>query len=392
MYNIYCSLPKNREPWNIPLLERKKLFFDAKSQGKRVAAMLYHHADTSTFRYRCYNLFQATQSSNLWQSIYFFAEEIEDLRSALPQCDLLIFVRMKWEHALDELALDARKLAIPLLYDIDDLVCDLHYLKMVTNTLNVHFGSEVDYDFWFAYFSRMQQAASLAEGFITTNAYLGSRLSERFQRPYQIIPNSLNREQLAVSEQCVKDKRRKTGRHPFTIGYFSGTPSHINDFKVVSAEFVQLLNDNPEMNLRVVGFMEFPDAMQPLIRQKRIVFTPLVDFLELQRLMAEVDVSVVPLVSNTFTNCKSELKFFEASVVDTVTLASPSYNYSRAIKDGETGFLCNSGQWYDRVISVYQNPDKCKNIVNSAKEYCLQQYSGEVFISQIEEAYSYFSK
>ncbi len=59
--------------------------------------------------------------------------------------------------------------------------------------------------------------------------------------------------------------------------------------------------------------MEFPEEMQPFIEEGRITFAPFVDFVELQRLIAEVDVNIFPLVQNTFTNCKSQLKFFEAA-------------------------------------------------------------------------------
>ena len=202
----------------------------------------------------------------------------------------------------------------------------------------------------------------------------------------------LNKEQLLVSEKCAKQKAELKNQKPFTIGYFSGTPSHINDFKMIYQEMMQLLNDYPDMLLVVVGFMEFPDAMQPLIQKGRVVFKPLVDFLELQRLIAEVDVSIVPLVENTFTNCKSELKFFEAAIVDTITIATPNYTYAHAIEDQKTGFLCRPGQWYDQISYIYNHPKESQQIVKAAKEYCLQRYTGDVFLEQIQNAYDFFDK
>lgn len=388
MYNVMCELPVQREPWLISLKERKELFARAKREGKRVAAMLYHHADTSTFRYRCYNVYQATKKSTLWQTIYFYYDEINVLRSVLDHCDLLILARLKWTHLVEDLSFRARKLNIPVLYDVDDLISDIRYLKLVTNTLNVHFGSENDYDFWFADISRHQQTAALADGFITTNDFLGTKLEERFHKPFKVISNFLNEEQLSVSEKCATNKTKQLSVNPFTIGYFSGTPSHVNDFKVVSGEITQFLNDFPDVVLSVVGFMEFPKEMKPLLEQKRVLFTPLVDFLELQRLTAQVDVGIVPLVHNTFTNCKSELKYFEAAIVNTVTLASPNYTYSHAIEDGKTGFLCYPGQWYERISYLYKNPDESKRIAARAKEYCLSRYAGKSVLDQIHDAYS----
>lgn len=392
MYNLQCRMPANREPWNISLDERCKEVFNAVSQGKKVAAMLYHHADTSTFRYRCYNVYQITKESEDWQCVYFFMDELQTLNGLLPQCNLLILSRLKWEHRIDAIIELARRNQIPVLFDVDDLVCDIRYMKLLTNTLNVHFGGEVDYDFWFADIARHECTAGLADGFITTNDFLGEKLSERFGKPYRIIPNSLNEEQLLVSKECASRKARKKEQEPFTIGYFSGTPSHINDFKTIYQELMQLLTDYPNMVLQVVGFMNFPDMMQPLIQSGRVQFTPLVDFMELQRLMAQVDVSIVPLVQNTFTNCKSELKFFEAAVVDTVTVAAPIYTYAHAIEDGKTGFLCRPGQWYDRIVYLYNHPEESKKMAKAAKEYCLKHYAGDAFLQCVQGAYDFFSE
>ena len=191
--------------------------------------------------------------------------------------------------------------------------------------------------------------------------------------------------------ECLKRKRAAQPKSPFTMGYFSGTPSHINDFRTIYRELMQLLMDYPDMVLQVVGFMEFPQAMQPLIDAKRVTFTPLVDFLELQRLTAQVDVNLVPLVCNTFTNCKSELKYFEAAMVGTPTVAAPNYTYAHAIRDGETGFLCQPGQWYDAIKRLYEHQQESSFMADAAWKACLSIYAGDAFTAEVERAYDYFA-
>ena len=382
-------MPISREPWQIAFSVRKARAAQSLRSGKRLTIMIYHHADTSTFRYRCYNVMQALDDSSTWDGVYFFVNEISLLYDLLPQASLLVLVRLKWEHIIDDLIHRTQALGIPVVYDIDDLVCDIRYLKTVTNTLNVHFGGEVDYNFWFADFSRLEYTASMVDGFIATNKYLGSRLSERFAKPFQIIPNSLNREQIRASELCLSAKGRTRSIQPFTIGYFSGTPSHINDFRTVSAEIASFLQDFPDAILQVVGFMEFPKSMEPLIKKKRIQYVPLVDFIELQRLIAEVDVNIVPLVQNIFTNCKSELKFFEAAIVETPTIAVPTYTYQSAIVDGENGFLCHPGDMYVRLKQLHDDKRLAKKISEQARIYCLKQYAGSSIRDNIELTYDF---
>lgn len=391
MYNITCNLPVNREPWNISLEDRVRAFISAAHSGKKVALMLYQQADTSTFRYRCYNIYQITQDGD-WLSVYFFLNEIDIVEKLLETAQLLVLTRIRWCYPLDSLVHKAKKRDIPVLFDVDDLICDIQHLPLVTNTLNVHFENDADYDGWFSLISRNQAMAAQADGFITTNPFLGEKLSQRFGKAYQVIINSLNEEQLRVSERCRKQKNTQNGEQTFAIGYFSGSPTHINDFRTVYRELLQLLKNYPSMELKVVGFMDFPDDMQPMIQNNRVTFTPLVDFMELQRLIAQVDVNIVPLVRNTFTNCKSELKFFEAAAVDTVTVATPTYTYEHAIKHGNTGFLCEQGQWYETIEKLYQQPELRKQVAKQAEAYCLDAYAGEAFRKKVCAAYDFFLK
>lgn len=314
------------------------------------------------------------------------------MEKLLETVQLLILMRIKWNYPLDSLVHEAKKKGVPVLFDVDDLICNTDYLPLVTNTLNVRFGSEADYDAWFALISRYQTMAAKADGFITTNPFLGEKLSEKFGKEYQVIINSLNEEQLRVSEQCRKQKCTQNDSSLFAIGYFSGSPTHANDFRTVYRELLRLLETYPQMVLKIVGFMDFPEEMQPMIQSNRVTFIPLVDFMELQRLIAQVDVNIVPLVRNAFTNCKSELKFFEAAAVDTVTVATPTYTYEQAIKHGRTGFLCEQGQWYETIEKLYQQPELRKSVAKQAETYCLDAYTGEAFRKQVCAAYDFFLK
>lgn len=381
-----------KEPWEKSFAERLKAFYQIKRQGKKAAVLLYRWADTSTFRYRCYNVVQTLEKSQEWGAVYFFEKEYEQVQELLKQIDLLVLTRVKWTLPLDWLVSKAKAENVPVLFDVDDRVFDLNTIKALTNTLAVDFDNEAAYNFWFADIARIQQAAALAQGFITTNDYLGKVLQEKFGHPYKLIENSLNKEQLDVSQSLSQQKKSAVDDGYFTIGYFSGTPSHINDFLQIYKELLSLLKKYPQIRLSVVGFMEFPDEMKPLIEAGQITFTPLVDFIELQRLMASVDVNIVPLVENIFTNCKSELKFFEAAVVDTVTVATPIYSYAAAIRNGENGFLCRPGEWFDVLEALYLKKYDTAAICRQAREDVLQRYCGENFLKRIEDAYSFFVK
>ena len=85
---------------------------------------------------------------------------------------------------------------------------------------------------------------------------------------------------------------------------------------------------------------EFPmfDDLRDQIEWRDIV--PLAD---LPSELARLDVNLAPLeAGNPFCEAKSDLKYFEAALVDVPTVASPTGPFRRAIDHGVTGFLADS--------------------------------------------------
>ena len=154
-------------------------------------------------------------------------------------------------------------------------------------------------------------------------------------------------------------------------------------------EFLKLHSDTI---FEVVGLMNFNEAAKPFLKNGQIRLLPPVDFRKLQRRMAAVDVNLAPLVNNDFTNCKSELKFFEAAAVETTTIASPTFAFKQAIQDGKTGFLARPGEWLDKLEYLYKHPAENRQIALAAKDYCLKTYYGPHFLKTVESAYDSLAK
>ncbi len=335
------------------------------------------------FRYRCVNVVEAAKESEKYDVNFVLKNENEKID--FENIDLLVIER---QTAKDNLLLNlinkAKSNGVKVLFDLDDLVFDYNDFRLMVDTVR-----EKNIFYWAGYFWGIRRIAKKVDGFLTTNDFLGKKLKRSFGKDYKVIPNSLNNEQVKISEECIKSKKQHKG---FIIGYFSGSPTHAKDFKMVEPEIVKFLENHEDVKLRIVGYMDFSEQMQRLVKSKRIEILDLVDFRKLQRLMSEVDVNIAPLVVNDFTNCKSELKFFEAAVVETTTIASPTYTFKKAISDGENGLLAQQGEWYDKLEYLYKNPKENKKIAKEAKKYALKHYYGEEFLQEVEEAYDYFAK
>lgn len=386
-------MKNNTTPWSIDLEARVSELKTAKKSGKKIAVIIYSDKDLySSFRYRAYNIYEATKDySKKWQLIFFFENELTELKKQLKNVDLLIFGRLeRWQLQYDSLAIAAREYGAKIVFDLDDCICGTKYIR---NMFNVVAPDTVDQDYWINKSAHMEMISQLADGFIATNEYLGKILSDSHdKKPYRVIPNFLNQAQIKASEEILSRDYIKTKNDTFTIGYFSGSHTHATDFEVIYPELIQLLENQPNFKLKIVGMLPLPHSAEALVKNGQIEFIKLVDFLTLQRLLASVDVNVAPLADNVFTNCKSELKFFEAALMKTPTIASPTFIFKKAIKNNKTGLLCRPGEWTDAILKIYNDKDFAKAISNEAYAYTLETYHPEKVVKQIEDAYDFFSQ
>lgn len=275
-----------------------------------------------------------------------------------------------------------------VLFDLDDLVFDYKDLGLILESVQ-----EKGWLYWLGYIWGIRRIAKKVDGFTCTNEFLADKLKRSFGKPVRVIRNSLNKEQVEVSEKLVEKKVvRKVVGNGFLIGYFSGSPTHVRDFALVEPELIRFLESHNDAKLKIVGYMKLSEKMQQLKEAGRVELAKPVDYLRLQELMVEVDVNIAPLVINDFTNCKSELKFFEAAVVATTTIASPNYSFKKAITDGENGFLAQPGEWYDKLEYIYNHPDENRKIALAARKYALKHYYGKEFLKEVEATYDYFAK
>lgn len=376
------------EPWSLSLSERLSVFEQAKKDGKKIALYFVKVPDSSTFRYRCFNTYQATLESKKWQAVFFFRNETKTVEDLIPDASLVVLGRQsRWDERIEKILKIARNNGLRALFDLDDLVFDKKYLPIVMNTI----GESENLSYWVPYFNDIHMTGEKVDGFLVTNDFLGEKIKQTFGKPYRVIMNSLNKEQLAASDAylALGEKEREEN---FDIGYFSGSPTHVNDLEVALPEILAFLKEHEDARLKVVGLMEFDQRARKFLENGQIKFVPPVDFRKLQKLMCGVKVNIAPLVVNDFTNCKSELKFFEAAAVETTTIASPTYTFKKAIKNGENGFLAQPGEWYDKLEYLYENPEENRKIAKSAKKYVLKHYYGKEFLKEVEDAYDYFAK
>ena len=368
----FPSIPYS-DPWILPLCDRiKKL-----RSGKYRVAYFYEEPNNSTFRYRVYNMAQVLNSEkdSTISASYFFLQDLNLFDEIADLADILIICRSRYCNRINYLITKFRARGKRVLFDIDDLVFNPSYVHQICDTLAFDNTNSALWDTWFAYTSRMAETLRLCNGAIATNHFLATRISEFVEIPVSVVPNFINKEQLELSERIFQKKQelRFEKDEKISIGYFSGSPSHKLDYEIVTSALASLLEDNPKVEIIVAGYIEIGATLSRF--KGRIKYHHFRDYVNLQSLIGSVEFNLIPLQSNVFTDCKSELKYFEAAIVGTVSIASPSFTYASAIRDGENGYLAQAHQWLSVIQNAISNFENYSNIAMTAYADARKHYA-----------------
>jgi glycosyltransferase involved in cell wall biosynthesis len=369
-------------PWILSFKDR----IDRLSRKNKRIAYFYHEADNSTFRYRVYNMIQVMeQFSDDLSASYFLDKDLEKSDQIISSCDVLVICRTKYSDRINRLICLAKAKGVKVFFDIDDFVFNTDYVHLILDTLDEDLKHPQVWDFWFAYIGRLGATLKLCDAVITTNSFLAEHIANYSRKPTHIIPNFLNKEQMVISDRIFNQKlslnfARDNRIH---VGYFSGSPTHNKDFALISDSLVHLFNTDDRVILRIAGYLDLPANLKPY--KNRVEFIPFQDFVNLQTAIGLTEINVIPLQSNIFTNCKSELKFFESAIVGTTSIASPTHVYSNLITDGLNGYLSSSIEWTDKLVHAIDKLDDYQNVALNACNLVREKYSWENQIDNIRQ-------
>jgi glycosyltransferase involved in cell wall biosynthesis len=358
------------DPRGIPFARR----LAALLAGRPRIAWFYERPDTSTFRYRVANMIEALPTAAAGAAgAWFCLQDLPRMPEVIGEADLLVLCRTRYSEGVADMVARARARGLRILFDCDDLVFDDRFVQLVLETLDQEVN-EAAWDHWFAYFARMGAALRLCDGGIATNEVLAARMRDFAGFPVAVVPNFLNGAQQRLSAQILAAKQRsgfaRDGR--VHLGYFSGTPTHNRDFALAAGALRDLLERDERLVLRLVGFLEPGPAFARF--GARVERHPLQDPLNLQRLIGSTEVNLVPLQDNAFTNCKSELKVFEAAAVGTLSVASPGFTLARAIEEGRTGFLTPAQGWGAAIGRALEALPRYPGMAMAAAEAALDRF------------------
>jgi GT2 family glycosyltransferase/glycosyltransferase involved in cell wall biosynthesis len=314
-----------------------------------------------------------------WMSIHDAARRMDEIATAA----IVVVWRATWSNTIDWILLVVRNNGAKLVFDLDDLVfrVELATVEAIDGIRSQNFAT----DSVAAHFTDMYRALAVADVCTCTTIELARHLRE-FDKTAFVLPNGFDAAALALSRLSVRRRSAAPSDGLVRIGYAAGSRTHQRDFAQAAGAVARVLAERPHCRLVLFQARGGLDKLLDIdefaaieARPEQIEWWPMLPLENLPEAMARFDINLAPLeVGNPFCEAKSELKYFEAALVEVPTIASPTGPLRRVISDGETGMLAASpDDWYRALIALVDDADLRRRIAHAAYLDVLWPYGPE---------------
>jgi glycosyltransferase involved in cell wall biosynthesis len=332
-------------------------------------------------RYRVHNVAAALAERGLKVQVIGDAQ-CHDIVANKWRARAVVFFRTPYrsELKLPEVLGFLRDQGARIVFDVDDLVFQPGLVDQIHGVSRL---SAQDKELYLDGVLRYRRLLKLCDLVTVTTVPL-ARAVEALGLRAQVVPNSLNREQIAASKAILA---AKSGDKPrATIGYFSGSRTHERDFAQAAPALLDLMAARDDFDLLVVGYLDLgPEWARFQHRVRRRDFMPA---LEMLAVLGDCDINIAPLeAGDPFCEAKSELKFFEAALVGTPSVVSPTQPLRQAVEPGVTGFVASTAdEWREALGRLLDDPGLRRDIGARARARVLDVFGVEAVAEAAQAA------
>jgi glycosyltransferase involved in cell wall biosynthesis len=301
-------------------------------------------------RYRVFNHIEALRSRGahaewLWD----IHPEIAD-ESYMKGFSIVVNFRGGDSDRLAKMMELLRRLGIPTVYDVDDLVFDPSLAADIDAYRKMNTSAQREYR---AGMESIERAMRSCDFITTSTPFLADYAGKFTGKQTWVIPFGVNQLQIDIARSVA---RYEGG--PKFITYLSGTKTHERDFKEAASALRRILAGHDDVYLKLVGDLDVEKHLPGL--ERKIIRVPFMDWRSLVIEEAGAYVNIAPFEWSTgFCQSKSDLKFVEPALSGVPTIASPISSFQRSIRHGENGFIARTAEdWYKCFSDLITDPDR----------------------------------
>jgi glycosyltransferase involved in cell wall biosynthesis len=330
---------------------------DAPRGLTRRVVIISGEPETPGHTYRVVRFAEALRKVGATSCIVTAAEAARFARE-LESAELVAIWRAASSREINDVIAAIRKGKGKLLFDLDDLMFDPELAS--EEVIDAIRSQDLNPGDVAGHYLRVREVLLEADMCSCPTEELAMSI-RALDKPTFVVPNGFDSTVLTSCRLEVRKRRLQRHDGIVRIGYAAGTQTHQRDFRLAADAVARVLKDRSDC--RLVLFRKSPDE-RPMLNldefpdlaalNGQIEWREYVPLDQLPSELARFDINLAPLeTDNRFCEAKSELKYFEAALVDVCTIASPTGPMQRAIREGETGLLARTpDEWFEALMRL----------------------------------------
>ena len=245
---------------------------------------------------------------------------------------------------------EARRLRLPILYDIDDPLFSVSAYETYANMTALepsardHFTTEAP---------RYLEVLNGCDAVSVSTPGLAEHVRLYTSRPVFLRRNFADRATLQAGRHAMQTSTDNEGM--FRVAFASGSRGHEADFARIEAELAAFLRADPNRRLMILGHFERAQLPSAIARQTEWHrFSGYDAYLQV---LAQADCVLMPLADDPFNRCKSAVRAIDAAAVGVPAICSAVGDLSQVVRHEQTGFVAQtSADWGDALRNLARDP------------------------------------
>ena len=301
------------------------------------------------------------------------------VETSAEACDAVIVYRVPATPRILRVIDGVRRRGVPVAFDVDDLIVDPEVEHEIP-ALRILPDDEAA--LWREGVRRYRTTLEHCDVFVGSTEPLVERVGSATGLRAHLKQNAYG---LAVARRSDDALREVREPGPVRIGYFSGTKTHDEDLRSIVPALIDVLDEHTETELWLGGLL--PDVPELERFGARVRRLPLRPWNELPTVLRQLDVNLAPLAdAGTFNQSKSAIKWLEAALVSTPTIASATRPFVDAVDDGTDGILVPvGGDWGPALRRLVADDGERARMGAAARRSALLRWSPHVQAARVIE-------
>ena len=288
----------------------------------------------------------------------------------LQQATHLMEYRLQSSRLTGMYRYEARRLRLPVLYDLDDPLFSVsayetyENMKAVEPELKAHFVAEAP-----TYLDMMNGADILT----VSTPGMADHTRLLTARPVHVRRNFADAATLEQGRAAMDQAAPDDGL--FRVCFASGSRGHEVDFAIIADQIIAFLDGGANRRLMILGHFEL--ALLPEGLRSRVETHDFTSYDQYLATLAQADCAVMPLTNDIFNRCKSAVRVIDAASVGVPSIVGTVGDMSNMVQQGKTGFVADSpSAWGDALEDLAKDPNATRAMGQAARSDLETRWSG----------------